>query len=346
MNIREKTEKAEEFILCDGARKSSESIGRVVPEEREDFRTDFMKDRDRILHSKSFRRLKHKTQVYIRSSEDHVRTRLTHTLEVSQVARTVCRGIGLNEDLVEAITLGHDLGHVAFAHNGEEVLNKLLPGGFRHNEQSLRVVEFLEKDGKGLNLTKEVLWGIKNHSGISISDTGKREMPDPALPVTLEADVAKYADKIAYVNHDIDDAIRSGDLKETDIPDRFFKILGDTHSKRIDTLVRDLVDTTASNLNEDNYLVALSPEKGKALMELRAFMFKNVYFSESQEKQREKAQFVVESLFSHFIKNRDEMPPLYRRIFDEEGPGRASADFIAGMTDGYALRLFREIFIP
>lgn len=241
MNIREKIERFEELTLHNEAKLSQNSKGRRYADQLDDMRTCYMIDRDRIIHSKSFRRLKHKTQVFIKTSSDHYRTRLTHTLEVSQIGRTIAVGIGLNEYLVEAIALGHDLGHVAFAHMGEEVLQEFLPDGFKHNEQSVRVAEKLENYGRGLNLTEEVLDGILHHSGFS-KVTSKA--------ATLEGQVVRYSDKIAYVNHDIDDSIRAGLLKEEDLPKDVVKVLGKSHSQRIDTLVKDCVKNTLENLKK------------------------------------------------------------------------------------------------
>lgn len=337
MNIRERIERNEELILIPEATHSKDSRGRERLEPLNDFRTCFMIDRDRIIHSKSFRRLKHKTQVYIRTAGDHYRTRLTHTLEVSQVARTIARGLGINEDLVEAITLAHDIGHVAFAHNGEEVLNDLLPGGFRHNEQSVRVLRYLERDGRGLNLSQEVLEGVLLHSGL-----GGKE----AFRATLEAQVAKYADKIAYVNHDIDDSIRAGMLDVEEIPAEYFEVLGGTHAKRIDTLVRDIVMTTQENINNGILEVALSPSVDRALMGLRSFMFKNIYLGEAQAKEKDKAQFIISNLFSYYLNHESDLPEFYREISLREGKKRAVADYIAGMTDDFAMATFKRYFIP
>ena len=236
MNIREKQEQTELSLLSPYATRSIDTKGRRKPEEECEIRTCFQRDRDRILHCKAFRRLKDKTQVFLSVKDDHVRNRLTHTLEVSQIARTIGVGIGLNETLIEAIALGHDIGHVAFAHNGEEVLNKFLKNGFKHSEQSVRVVTVLEKEGKGLNLTKEVIDGIKNHSGLSNNNSK-----------TLEAVVVQYSDKIAYLNHDIDDSIRAKVLNEEDIPKGIIDILGNSHSKRVDTLVCDFINTSLDN---------------------------------------------------------------------------------------------------
>lgn len=337
MTIRERIETIEDQFLIKEAVRSKDSLGRNRPEPLEDFRTCFMIDRDRIIHSKAFRRLKHKTQVYIRTAGDHYRTRLTHTLEVSQIARTVARGLAVNEDLVEAITLGHDIGHVAFAHNGEDCLNKLLPGGFRHYEQSVRVLTRLEREGRGLNLSREVLEGVRRHS--SLTRGGDED-------VSLEGQIARYADKIAYVNHDIDDSIRAGLLKEEEIPQDYLQVLGRTHAKRIDCLVRDLVAETKENLTQGKVQVSLSPPVQEALMGLRSFMFENIYLGKSQTKEKERATFIISNLFSHYMKHLESLPALYREIEGEEGPERAVADYIAGMTDDYALAQFREHFIP
>lgn len=336
LNIRERIEHNEEIMLIPEARHSKDSKGRERPEVLDDFRTCYMVDRDRIIHSKSFRRLKHKTQVYIRSGGDHYRTRLTHTLEVSQIARTIARGLALNEDLVEAITLGHDIGHVAFAHNGEEALNELLPGGFRHYEQSIRVLTRLEKDGLGLNLTKEVLEGILKHSGFS------RE----SQLTSLEAQISRLSDKIAYVNHDIDDSFRAGMLTAEDIPAEFFQVLGQTHSQRINTLVRDVVATTRKNLDEGLAEAGMSEAVGEALRGLRSFMFETVYLGEAQNRERDKAIFIVTSLFRYYLAHEEALPEFHRRIAREEGLERAVGDYIAGMTDEFATLTFQETFIP
>ncbi len=336
MTIRERIEENENKTLIKEACFSKESKGREIYEELDSYRTCFMHDRDRIIHSKAFRRLKHKTQVYIKTTGDHYRTRLTHTLEVSQIARTIARGIALNEDLVEAITLGHDIGHVAFAHNGEEVLNERLSEGFKHNEQSVRVLRILEKEGSGLNITVEVLDGILHHSGLKSGESS----------LTLEGQIAKYADKIAYVNHDIDDSIRAGLLQVRDLPKEFIEILGETHGKRIDTLVRNLVDQTNDNIGRGIFKVELSPTVFKALYGLRAFLFKNIYNGIHLKEEREKAKFVLHKLFDHYENHVEEMPDLFIKISVEEGTNRAVADYIAGMTDDYAITRFNQIYVP
>lgn len=339
MDIREKIEGFERLTFIPNATFSDRTLGREKHEDNDAVRTCFMVDRDRIIHCKSFRRLKHKTQVYIKAFGDHYRTRLTHTLEVSQIARTIGVGIGLNETLIEAIALGHDLGHVAFAHNGEEVLNDFLPNGFRHNEQSVRVVTKLENEGRGLNLTKEVIDGILHHSGL-------RSSSDDKGAFTLEGRVVQVSDKIAYINHDIDDSIRTGLLKESDIPTDLLDILGRTHSQRIETLVSDFINTSNENLRNGVNNVGLSKEVGDAMKELRAFMFKNVYLSSALKEERNKAKFVLTQLIDHYMKYVDEMPYLYQKIAEEEGIERGVADYIAGMSDDYCLSQFNKIFVP
>ena len=335
MNVREKIESFERLTLVKEAVASMDSLGRINHETQDNIRTCFMVDRDRIIHSKSFSRLKHKTQVFIKAFGDHYKTRLTHTLEVSQIARTIGAGIGLNETLIEAIALGHDIGHVAFAHNGEEVLNSFLKNGFKHSEQSIRVVTVLEKDGKGLNLTKEVIDGIKNHSGLSNNKSK-----------TLEAVVVQYSDKIAYLNHDIDDSIRAKVLNEEDIPKRIIDILGNSHSERVDTLVCDFINTSLDNLSRGIVKVGLSNEIDEAMKELRRFMFEKVYLSHNLKEERNKAKFILEELIEYYMKNIDKMPALYKKISEVEGNERAVADYIAGMSDDYCLSLFNKIYVP
>lgn len=337
MEIRERLEQVELKILIPEAAHSINSKGRTREEQLDHIRTCYMVDRDRIIHCKSFRRLKMKTQVYIKTWNDHYRTRLTHTLEVAQIARTIGKGIGLNEDLIEAIALGHDIGHVAFAHNGEEVLNELLPHGFKHNENSIRVLTRLEKNGKGLNLTKEVLDGILYHSGFS--NTSKKAY-------TLEGQIVKYSDKIAYVNHDIDDSIRAGLLKEEQIPKEFIEILGETHGKRIDTLVKDCIFTTLDNIEKNKVLVSLSQKMETALSELRNFMFKNIYTGDILKVERDKAKFVLTHVYKHFYEHPDKLPTFFKTIANEEGLEQGVGDYIAGMSDEYCLNLFNDIYLP
>ena len=337
MNIRERNQSYEDLTLINQAKFSKDTLGRKCHELEDDIRTVFMVDRDRIIHSKSFRRLKHKTQVFIQTSSDHYRTRLTHTIEVSQIARTIAVGIGLNEYLCEAIAMGHDLGHVAFAHVGEAVINDFLPGGFKHSEQSVRVVSKLEKGGKGLNLTAEVIDGILKHSGLN--DTNN-------IPITLEGQVVRYSDKIAYVNHDIDDSIRAGLLTEEQIPKHLIDELGNSNSERINTLVHDIVNNTVKNIERGNNKVSLSDKKTQALLELRSFMFKNIYLGNVLKDERKKAGFIVENMLQYYFGNPEKMPVMYRNIADEEGKERAVADYIAGMSDDYCLSTFNRIYIP
>ena len=337
MNIRQKIENNESNIIIQYGALSLNSKGRKKLEDKDDVRTCYMVDRDRIIHSKSFRRLKHKTQVYIKTSSDHYRTRLTHTLEVAQVARTIGRGIGLNEDLIEAIALGHDIGHVPFAHNGEVVLNDILPGGFRHNENSIRVLTKIEKLGAGLNLSEEVLDGILNHSGLS------KKIGDAA---TLEGQVVRYSDKIAYVNHDIDDSIRAQLLTEEMLPIGAIKVLGANHGKRIDTLVKDCIYNTINNLDRGEICVSLSEEVGNSLGDLRNFMFENIYRGEILKEERQKAQFVVTNVFTYYYKNPSAMPDFYKSIVEDEGLYIGVADYISGMSDDYCLMLFNSIYVP
>ena len=338
MNVREKMEGIERLTLIPQAQFSSETLGRKRKEESDPMRTCYMIDRDRIIHSKSFRRLKHKTQVYIKTFGDHYRTRLTHTLEVSQIARTIGVGIGLNEQLIEAIAVGHDLGHAAFAHNGEEVLNSFLDEGFRHNEQSVRVVEKLEKNGKGLNLSAEVIDGILHHSGLSTNNNNKAK--------TLEGRVLKVSDKIAYLNHDIDDSIRAGLLSEDILPKEVIKVLGETHSKRIKTLVTDVVINTSESIKNNEFDIVFSKKVWEAMTELRRFMFKNVYLGDILKVERNKAKFVLENLIEHYYTHIDELPGIYKEIAEKEGIKRAVADYISGMSDDYCLNTFNSIFVP
>jgi dGTPase len=325
--IRERTEDIEQQVLSERAVLVSNSKGREHPEEPDDLRTAFQRDRDRIVHAKAFRRLKHKTQVFISPEGDHYRVRLTHTLEVSQIARTAARALRLNEDLAEAIALGHDLGHTPFGHLGEDALSPLLEKPFRHNEQSLRVVDYLENDGHGLNLSWEVRDGILNHTW---------SMP---MPATLEAQVARFADRIAYVNHDIDDAIRADIISPDDLPPEALDTLGPTHAARIDTLVRDLVTES-----DDADQVALSRPLLDALTRLRDFLFERVYLRLEAKEEQEKAIALVRSLFSYYLGHPDAIPVEYR-----SSPGDLPthvADYIAGMTDRFALRTYEQLFLP
>ena len=319
MGVKEKIQEFESLTLIKEAAFSKNSLGREKEEKEDDIRTCYMIDRDRIIQSKSFRRLKHKTQVYIKTQGDHYRTRLTHTLEVSQVARTIGVGIGLNENLIEAIALGHDLGHVAFAHNGEEVLNKYLKGGFKHNEQSVRVVTRLENEGKGLNLTKEVINGILHHSGLGTTKD----------IITLEGIVVKFSDKMAYLNHDIDDSIRAGLLSKDDIPKEIVKVLGDSSDERLRTLIYDFINNSNKNLENGIKAIGLSNEINEAMNELRGYMFKNIYLGETLKNERKKAKFVLNELIEYFTKNPSEMPEIYMNIVNAEGLERGDNKTIA-----------------
>ncbi len=328
MTIREQWEQHEEQWLSPHAVRSADTRGRERPVTPCEVRTDFQRDRDRIIHSKGFRRLKFKTQVFLAPKGDHYRTRLTHTLEVSQVARTLARALHLNEDLTEAIALGHDLGHTPFGHIGEATLNRLMPGGFQHNAQSLRMVDVLEKDGKGLNLTWEVRDGIRHHSG--------REEP-----ATLEGWCVRRADRIAYINHDIDDAIRGGVLKPFELPRRCLEVLGDTHSKRINTMILDVV-----RVSTDQPYVRMSPEVHDASDELRTFLFTNVYNDSWRQKEEKRCDYVLSALFAHYVQNPSLMPDEYVQIAYQDGVERAVCDFLACMTDRYATDDFTSIFVP
>jgi dGTPase len=339
MNIREKQERREPEILAPYACFSAESRGRDRAEKKCRIRTEFQRDRDRIVHSKAFRRLKHKTQVYISQDNDHYRTRLTHTLEVSQIARTIGSGLGLNNDLIEAIALAHDVGHTPFSHSGEEVLNELMPGGFRHNQNSVRVLTMIEEGsaGRGLNLTWEVLDGVLYHSGFDGRD---REAG------TLEGQVIKLSDKIAYVQHDIDDSIRAGILKPSDLPKECIKTLGSTHSKRISTLVTDAIEHSSDLIKNGTCIIKLSPGIEQALVELRNFMFENVYFGAACKAEREGIRHMIEFLFAYYVKNPDKMPDFYRKTAADEGLERGVCDYISGMTDNYCINTFKSITIP
>lgn len=332
MLIRETSEKREYEFLDPLAAKAADSRGRLYDEDKCEFRTDYQRDRDRIVHSKAFRRLMHKTQVFLSPEGDHYRTRLTHTLEVSQVSRTIARILRYNEDLTEAIALGHDLGHTPFGHNGESVLNKLRADGFRHNEQSLRTVDKLETTSRrrGLNLTQEVRDGILNHRG-------------DITPITLEGQIVKISDRIAYVNHDIDDAIRSNVITINDLPKDDLEILGRTHSDRINNLIVDLCSNS-----EGKSIISLSPEYQEALLDLRQYMFNNVYNSAKVLKAADmsKVETVVSSLYDYYNSHAEELPELYKDIALEDGIEEAVKDYISGMTDRYAIHLYSDLFVP
>lgn len=325
-------EERERQMLSPMAAKSADSRGRQILEEQCETRTDFQRDRDRIIHSKAFRRLMHKTQVFLAPEGDHFRTRLTHTIEVSQIARTIARALNLNEDLTEAIALGHDLGHTPFGHNGEDVLNKIHPGGFEHNVQSLRVADVLESTSsrKGMNLTAEVRDGIVNHTG-------------PVKPFTLEGQIVKLSDRIAYINHDIDDAIRSGVISIEDIPKSSLELFGYSHRERIDAMVNDVIENS-----EGKDEIMQSEEFRKELLTLRSFMFKNVYKSSLVKKEEDLAKVgvVIKALYDYFLEHPEKLPEDLQEVAETDGINEAVKDFVAGMTDRYALSLYTDLFVP
>jgi dGTPase len=347
LSSRQQYEAIEEQILSPLAARSAQAQ-RAQPEIECPIRTTFQRDRDRILHSKPFRRLKHKTQVFIAPLGDHYRTRLTHTLEVTQIARTVARALRLNEDLTEAIGLGHDIGHAPFGHAGETALTRIFPEHFRHNEQSRRIVETIERDGRGLNLTYPVREGIYLHS------KARRDIMTTAWGTasTLEGQIIKIADSIAYINHDIDDAIRAGILAASDLPRDCIAVLGDSHGVRINTMVADMIthNAWAGGAAEppDPPLLAMSSEVLAATNALREFMFENVYLTSRAKDDDHKVRFVIETLYSHFVANPAQLPEDLRRINHErrEPIERAVVDYIAGMTDRYAIEVFNRIFVP
>ena len=320
MLIREYTEELERQILSPGAAKAADSKGRRFPMEKCDIRTDFQRDRDRLIHCKSFRRLKHKTQVFLAPEGDHYRTRLTHTLEVSQIARTIARALRLNEDLTEAIALGHDLGHTPFGHAGERVLAEI-SGGFEHNVQSLRVVDVLEN----LNLTHEVRDGIVNH---------KKGMQ----PETLEGMAVNYADRIAYINHDIDDALRAGIIRMEELPQDCIEGLGATHGQRIDAMIKDVIYSSM-----DAPGIRMSPEVLELTEGLRRFMYDHVYIGSKAKTEEKKAEAMIRLMYAHFTAHSEALPPEYRA---EEDTRQAVTDYIAGMTDRFAVRVFQDIYMP
>lgn len=335
MNIRENLLELENKNLSQFASRASETRGRRINEPECEIRTCYQRDRDRILHSKSFRRLKHKTQVFISPEGDHYRTRLTHTLEVAQIARTLARALSLNEDLVEAIALGHDLGHTPFGHIGEEVLNKLNPGGFRHYEQSMRVVDILETGhaGSGLNLTYEVRDGIANHTGDCIAST-------------LEGKLIKYSDRIAYINHDIDDALRAGVITSEELPKESIEILGDSHGERINTMVYDLVRNS-----KDKDDIMMSEIVHNATMKLRDFMFDRVYYNSMVKQDASKAEYIMTQIYNYYLKDLNRLPKRHLKIYEDanievQSDYEIISDYIAGMTDKYVLFIFDELFIP
>ena len=328
MTLRERIEAEERTLLAPGATLAADSLGREREEAPDEVRTCFMRDRDRIIHSKSFRRLKHKTQVFLSPEGDHYRTRLTHTLEVAQISRTVARALRLNEDLAEAIALGHDLGHTPFGHAGERALSEALGKPFNHNEQSLRVVRLLEKEGKGLNLTREVLDGILCHTGPKAADT-------------REGRIVRFADRIAYINHDIDDAVRAGVLSENDIPFDIKLALGSTHSRRIAALVNAMID-----FGRETGEIGMDDKTAAVMNDLRDFMFEEVYQNPVAKGEEGKSEAIVRYLYHHFAQDANRLPAEYWAIADRDGLPTAVCDYIAGMTDRYAVMVYQDLTIP
>ena len=324
---REERQQAEHWIIGPYGLLSENSRGRLTPEPECDIRTCFQRDIDRITHSKSFRRLKHKTQVFLQPEGDHYRTRLTHTLEVSRLSRTVGRALGLNEDLVEAIALGHDLGHTPFGHAGERALNRIYEGGFKHYEQSLRVVDVLEREGRGLNLCYETRMGILHHT---------HGAPDD-LP---EATTVRLCDRIAYINHDLDDSIRAGILRAEDVPERIRRRCGDRNSQRIDSFIRDLVE------NSRDGVLRMSSEMQETFDFFHGFMYSDVYTNPLAKGEESKVDGILSRLFDYYSAHPETLPAELQQIADREGPGRAACDYISGMTDGYAMEKYGELFIP
>ena len=330
MDIKGYLEQQEHIRLSKNAAFSDETRGRLLPEatRENDVRTEYQRDTDRIVHCKSFRRLMHKTQVFLNPEGDHYRTRMTHTIEVARIARTIARALNLNEDLTEAIAMGHDLGHTPFGHAGEGALSECMGQPFRHNEQSLRVVDILEKDGKGLNLTYEVRMGIVGHTG-------------DRIPETMEGKIVRRSDQIAYVNHDIDDAIRAGILHNSDIPKSISEILGENHSQRINTLTCDMIQTS-----REAGAILLSHHVDNALSELRSFMFEKVYRNPVAKGQEVKAQDMLKRLYEYYVQNPQALPADFQPQLSFDGMERTVCDYIAGMTDNYAVDKYTELFIP
>lgn len=325
MNVRQRIEEFELQSLSPYAAYSAKTLGRKNKEEPCDFRTEYQRDRDRILHCNAFKRLMHKTQVFLSPTRDHYRTRLVHSLEVSQIARTAARGLRLNEDLTEAIALGHDLGHAPFGHAGESALNNICPHSFHHAQNSVRVATELERDGKGLNLTFEVIDGIKCHS------FGQAK--------TLEGQLVKICDKVAYVNHDIEDAIRAGVISYRDLPYQCVYILGNTKSKRLTTVIESLIENSTD-------VIAMSPEVDEAHRQLRAYMFEHVYAGTAAQKEEEKAKKIVEMMYTYYRDHIEEMPMFYREIAEKSDVDRAVCDYISGMSDNYIIEQYINHFIP
>ena len=336
MTVRQMLEQAEADNLSAYACLSSKTRGRLHPMEECDVRTAFQRDRDRILHSKSFRRLKDKTQVFLSPVGDHYRTRLTHTLEVSQIARTISKSLRLNEDLTEAIALGHDLGHTPFGHAGEEALNEIFPDGFRHNEQSLRVVDVLERDGKGLNLTFEVRDGILKHSKTKESITSQENKP-----ATLEGRVVRIADIIAYINHDIEDAIRAGVVEQDDLPEEYIRVVGDSHGVRIDAMVRDVIENSI-----DSSKIRMGSTVLYATEGLRAYLYDEVYPREEIQSEIRKATKALKEIFFYFVKNPQYILQNINRDIGNDSIQRVVCDFVAGMSDKKALNTYEQLFLP
>ena len=329
MTIRESFEQQEKEYLSPYASLSINSKGRLKDEEPCDIRPVFQRDRDRIIHCKSFRRLKDKTQVFLSPEGDHYRTRLTHTLEVSQNARTIAKALRLNEELVEAIALGHDLGHTPFGHAGERALNRICPKGFEHNVQSVRTVDRLEKGGQGLNLTFEVRDGILNHQTVG-------------TPHTLEGKIVQFSDKIAYIHHDMDDALRAGILKESDVPAKIRDVIGSTTGERLDHFIHDIV-TNSMDKND----ICMSEPVAEAMQNLRQFMFENVYQNPVAKSEESKAEALMETLYSHFMKHVDSMPEEFRQLMDDGEPReQVVCDYVAAMTDRFAINVYEDIYIP
>ncbi len=342
MSIRDEIIAEENLILAPYAMHVKDTKGRYLPEEEDPIRTAYMRDRDRVIHSKAFRRLKHKTQVYVSPGSDHYRTRLTHTLEVNQIAKTIGRALKLNTDLIEAIALAHDVGHTPFAHCGEEVLNQRMSNGFKHNHNSVRVLTRIEAHGKrrGLNLSWEVLNGVLHHSGFS-NDVDKA--------ATLEGQLIRFADKIAYVQHDIDDSIRAGLLTEDALPSEYTDVLGNSLSERITVLVEDLVAQGQKLLNDNdpkNVSLSFSSPVHQALKGLREFLFEEIYHGEVCSLERERASYVVDYLFDYFMKHPEKMPSFYQELAAMDGREQGVADYISGMTDNFCISLFKEYTVP
>jgi dGTPase len=329
-NFREKREALEKVVISQRGVLAVNTKGRAIPELECDVRTCFQRDVDRIIHSKSFRRLMHKTQVFLQPEGDHYRTRLTHTLEVSRIARTIARALELNEDLTEAIALGHDLGHTPFGHAGERAMNDILvaEGGFRHADQSLRVIDKIEKDGKGLNLTYEVRNGIVTHTADRLAET-------------LEGQIVRIADRAAYINHDVDDAIRAGILNEADIPEEIICALGDNYSARIDTMIKDILHASLTGAR-----ICMSPNINFVFDSFHNFMYENVYTNLRAKSEEKKVFGILSGIYEYYLKNPDHLPPDYLIFAEQDGLRRAAADYVSGMTDKYAMSQFSTLFIP